>query len=198
LAAASAPLKSSDGSRSAKPSRWASDGLGERPPLLQPSQHVRGGSVQYAAEGVDLLAGEGFSQCAHDRNGCGDRAFAVEACVARGEVFQQRGVASERLLVRGDDGGATVERTADPARRVRRAAGLDEDVDRRIGSEAGGVVRKRGGSPIAKVRTLDGDARDSQPFAGYLLQRGPALGERGREGGANGPAADETNAQLDG
>src|SRR5262249_27683571 len=140
---------------------------------------------------------EGFSQRAHDGNRGRDRAFAVQTWVAHGQVLQQRRVASECLLVRGDDRGAAAERGANPLGRVRCAAGFDENVDRRVGGESRSVVREwRWGEP-GKVRPQHRDTSDAQSCSSDLLERGPTFRKGRREGGANSSAANETDTQLD-
>jgi hypothetical protein len=146
---------------------------------------------------VDLLAGKRVTQRADDRNGCRYGALAVETRASRGERCEQIGIASERALVGGDDGGAAVERRANPLPRVRCAAGLDDDVDAWIRRETGRVANERCAdlARIPQVRAQDGDASQRQARAGDVLEPGATLGERVRERGSDSAVADEAELQ---
>jgi hypothetical protein len=124
----------------------------------------------------------------------------METGASPGEDGEQPGISREGLFVRGDDGGSAVERGMNPVASVRCSACLDDDVDRRVGGERRCVARDRRcrRARVTQLGTRDGNARESKPDASDRFQGVSSFGERRRERGSNGAAADEAEAYFDG
>ena len=179
------------------------EGLGEVAPLLgHPRQDVVRRPVDDAVERDEAVGGQAVAEGPDDRHPAGHRGLEAEQHpAAPGRLEQLRPVGGHQRLVGRDHVLAGGDRPEDERPgRLEPADQLDDDRGPRVGEDALHVGGER---PVAerepRARRGDvavGDGGDGQAAAGLGLQAGPVLPVDLEHAAADGPDAEEPDADV--